>query len=636
MTALVAMLLVAAPVDTVRSAPCPGGEVLDRRDLEGLVLMTDVLGRLSGVSSTSIDGFDHRPHAGSAPVGGVAWLVTVDGVPIESGAFGMVDIHLLPIEPADLERVVYCPGPHVGAGRFAGSGVLELTTLGARADGAIAGRAAARIANETGDPGPRRYLEDAAPNVDKIGPDYAARVAGPAWWAGARFERRYPSDAATFVRNANALGHFPAVRYGAAGVRAGRPGSALRFDGAGAYASDLWYVESAGRELPVLRLSGQASATAGAAMGDLAAGARLSITGASVARRPEMMDSAFVAFDPAWREAGVVLDVELRSPRAIAAGVHLRGTTARGPGLADGEVGLARVWLRRSAEHRPGLRRRGAIALVVAGADVGLEGAFSVDRDLRHGTISATVARDDRLPGEELGVAYWSSRGFTGLQRPETTYRALPSLGRATEWSLRTDWVAGTPAGMFHVSVGGRDMRGLTLHEATFRPHADAGVAGDVEASGGNHGRVLTASVGASGQRGRLRWQASYRFEQALAGDSLFGATWASVPEHLFRAGVAVRPSPSLMLRIASEARSGTEWPAYEAFEGVAWPGSGRVYSASVPPAVLVDLDLEKSVLNGHLHVTASARNVFGAPERAHPLGATLAVRLWVGVAVTL
>ena len=620
---------------------CPGARTLEAADLAGIVEITDILRSLPGVSWSTTDGFDLRPHAGGvAPAGEAPWLVLIDGVPVTTGPFGAVDFHLLPVEPSEIIRVVHCPGPAIAAGRFAGAGTLEITTSRRRGTPGWGSMAEARVGNETGDPGPRRYLPEAAPNVDKIGPDVALVVLSPVVTASGRFERRYPGEPATFDRNADALGRFPAVRYGTVGLHVGHPRSPLRLDAGATYASDLWYLESAGRELPVRRLGALGALSAGVTVRGVALGVRAAANAAHLDRRPEMVDSAFVGFDPRWREFGGALDLEVRVPRrgrSLAAGTHVSGTTASGPDLADGRMGLMRIWLHQAGDGRAGWHPRSDIAVVVGADDVGFEIAGTVERIGPGGTLSVRFSRDDRIPEENPGSAFWRARGYTGLDRVETDYAPAPTIMRGTERSLRADALAHAGAGVtLRASVAGRDFRDFMLERGDFRPDSVAGVAGAGSATGRHHGRLISVLMAADASLGRWRWDLSYRLERIVDGDAGFRDAWGTVPVHLGRGRVSLRPDPSLLLRTAVEARSATRWQAYEAFDGVAFPGGFGEYRSRVPPAVVVDLDLEKSLLGGRLTLTASLRNLLNAPERAHPLGATLAFRMWTRVRLRL
>jgi hypothetical protein len=88
-------------------------------------------------------------------------------------------------------------------------------------------------------------------------------------------------------------------------------------------------------------------------------------------------------------------------------------------------------------------------------------------------------------------------------------------------------------------------------------------------------------------------------------------------------------------MRLAAEARSGADWPAYDQFDGVT-NAAGHTYRSTVPAAVVVDADVQQTLLNRRLTATVSVRNVLNVEEQTHPLGASLARRLLVQAALRL
>jgi hypothetical protein len=602
------------------------------------MLLTDLVGRLAGVSASSIDGFDVRPHLGAAPAGGPPWAILVDGLPLNTGAFGEVALHLLPVDVSEIERVTWCPGAGLAAGRFFSAGRLEISTNRDREARRWEAIGITRIANETGDPGPRRYFAGATGNVDKIGPDFAGAASAPVGTLAWRYERRYPTDVATYSRNRFVGGRFPMVRYGTAGAQAQLPG-AVRLTGSGSYASDLWYLPAAGAELPVLRSGGQVAVVSGRSVARTAAGVRASGSGWSIQRRADIPDSGSVGLNPGWLEFAGTLDAEARRAGARgewAAGLHLGGQSVSGPGVDGERAGLARAWLHRSASPTPSIRHRSDVALVAGGNHVGLEGAVSVERIFESGALSLTVIRDDQLPEEARGPAYWRSRGYRGLDITAVPYSSAGGFDRATEWALRLDGFARTAA---HVTLRGsadiRDYSDLTIESGMFRPDSGDGLTGEVVALTGQGGRVVSFAGSASADIGPASWSVSYRFERAVAGHRAFRDAWASVAAHVARARVTWRPEALLALGVAAEARSGTSWPAYAAFEGHR-NRDGYTYDSSTPAVLVVDFEAERALFGRRLLVTIAARNLFDADERTHPLGASLAFRLWVQAAFRL
>ena len=106
------------------------------------------------------------------------------------------------------------------------------------------------------------------------------------------------------------------------------------------------------------------------------------------------------------------------------------------------------------------------------------------------------------------------------------------------------------------------------------------------------------------------------RAQLVLGGDDAFRA--ARDREPTVRVGALFEHSPDGKLNLNAR----LEWRAATRWEG--WP------EPDVPAALLLDLGLERSFVDGHYTVALTGRNVLGAPEQTHPLGATLAGRLFV------
>ena len=83
-----------------------------------------------------------------------------------------------------------------------------------------------------------------------------------------------------------------------------------------------------------------------------------------------------------------------------------------------------------------------------------------------------------------------------------------------------------------------------------------------------------------------------------------------------------VCPDARLALWARLAAQSATEWTGFP--------------TPDVPAAVLLDLGLSKQAWGDRLRASLSGRNVLGAQEQTHPLGATLAPRLLVRLEVQL
>ncbi|HEX8386189.1 MAG TPA: hypothetical protein VF576_08400, partial [Rubricoccaceae bacterium] len=427
MTALLLALLLgaappsvapAAPPDTL-AVPCPGGQTLERADLDaaGLDHVSDLLRLVDVVALFSVDGFDASPLAGPGVRPGPALRLLVDGAPAAANTtVEPVGIDGLPLAVSEIERVAVCPGPGVAGGRWGGAWLDVQTAAPARrALGAVF------YGNETGDPGPARYLDPSLPNVDHWGPDFEAAAvlrarrpgAGEAWLS-VRDRNLFPTDTAMVARVSEALrpDRFPARAFRTAALAARLPQGRLRLSGA--WADDLPHVPELGREVPVDRHTLQATAE-----GEVVRSGRAVVRGHAHAARLGIGRPAWGALpvDPAWTETRLDVGAEAALPRtggALRFGAQAEAMSASGPGLRDGSVGVGRVWA--GSEGRAGRRARSlTLAATAAGSGAALNLGLSETRPVGPVDATLTLAAGRTLPEEAPDLAFWTARGYRGL-----------------------------------------------------------------------------------------------------------------------------------------------------------------------------------------------------------------------------
>ncbi|MEM6326750.1 MAG: hypothetical protein AAF791_06475 [Bacteroidota bacterium] len=504
--------------------------------------------------------------------------------------------------------------------------------------------------NETGDPGPLRYLDPTLPNVDKIGPDYEAtlRLPNRAVVSG-RWRDFLPTDPAIFPRIADALdGRFP-KRKGLSLLAAARVTDQIEVVADGLVAEDLPFEETLGREVPTLRrrLGARVQAHRG-------------WTNAYVVSQTEHLDrptwSRLGVLGPDWREtvteAGVAMQV-YQAPLAriedpyghIAASANVRHRTANGVGLADGSVWWGEAVA--DAIYSRGLwgaSASGALSVGASGVGGQAEGdifrRFSVRDGLRLRTAASARASRD-LPEAAPSLPFWVARGYTGLassQTPLTLY-GVPTptdqVGVRAEADLSAFDIRPGPRGFDRfasVTVAGglNATRGETVLLPTFSlPEGDAVVQGSVRAVAAS-GTLATVEVtGRVSPRALAVDVPPHRFarltawilaQRVLSGDAAFRAAWDREPP--LRLGALAQHSPDGRLTLNAR----LEWRAATRWEG--WP------EPEVPAALLLDLGAERTF--GAFTASLTGRNVLGAPEQTHPLGATLDGRLFVRVEARL
>ncbi|MDX1419504.1 MAG: Plug domain-containing protein [Rubricoccaceae bacterium] len=618
-----------------QAPPCPGAITVTHDEIEtsGAATLADVLRLLPPLRRTSVDGFAWRFDDGLGVPGDAAVpVVLVDGVPADLWAFGAPDLEELPLPLPSIARITYCPAPAPVAGLWASRGTLRFETHAP--EPGLSTRGAWQIGNETGDPGPYRYTERETPNVDKSGPDVegaAQYEAGPVGGV-ARFRalRAYATDEAINPRTGAATRRGSrSQRLITAEVR-GAVGRTTRhaLGIGGRYVSGLPFFEAAGRELPLRRLDAHLG------LGGPLVGPLRYRLGTHV-QRADDEDDEIVGFEPRWRRRTVSAALYGGPSEADGwgYGASLARTDASGAGF-DAGFTLATAYGRLAHTGRA-LGTRTALALTATGDALGAKAVQTLTATHGAAHLALTLALDRRLPEEAPGFGSWRAEGRTGFERDPVDYRPSSPTPQ-TEAQARLDGRLGLDVAVLQGGVRAWAARGLFIERPAFGLADDASTAvGTVTAVPDAEGGGLGAWAEASGARGPWRGSVFYSLLAPLGGSDAFEAAWARVPRHRAGATVTLRPSPSFTLHGRFEARSVARWPGYAAGAGAVGP-TGVVYTDETPALTLLDLAVEQGLWDRRARVSLLFRNLLDTEERYHPLGGTLAFRLYARVTVDL
>lgn len=588
MTALVlAGLLALAPADSL-DARCPSGEVVTRAQLDasGATTLHDVLRLTTRLDGVTTDGFDPTPALGLGVPFAEPVRVLVDGAPAARGAGPEpLGLEALPVAVAEVARVVVCPGVGVAGGVFGGPWIDVQT-----APPAPTAVGAASYGNESGDPGPFRYLDPALPNVDKTGPDYeaaiVARTPATAGWMVLRDRDFLPTDPAVLGRTLPATTRYPKRDGPVLAVAAQTRGLRARLGAR--WIEDLPFVPEVGREVPLDHTSAQATVS-----GEQARGA-LRVWGHGHAARVEVErpDRSLVPLDPSWAETRAEAALAARIGglgRSVAAGVQAERAAVSAPGLDDA-VGVGRAWVEgRAALDGGGL----AVTLASAAAGGGLGVGLASEawwRPTPGVTLRAEGTARRSLAEERRTLDVWAARGYAGLPLD-----AIDPTGRRSQTA---------PIDVARLRLAARvDGRAAWAEASAEGQHA----------GGAATGSAAVARLGAGWRGAGLVVRADARAQGAIAGSPAFFDAWAQLPR--LRAALDVRAPLDGRLAL---------WGRLDGRSGTAWP------DGDVPAMVLLDLGLSKRAWGDRLRLSLAGRNVLGAEERTHPLGASLEPRLFV------
>lgn len=621
MLALASLLLaLAAPPDSlaVPAPSCPGAQTLTRDEIEasGAVRLAGLLRLLDAPRRQTAHGFLWPTLFGEAVPGGSSeTALLIDGEPLAPDLLGFADLERLPADVPDLARLMYCPGPRLVDGRLWDGGALFLET---RSEPGI--RGGVFIGNEVGDPGPFRYLNGNV-NIDKFGPDYAGalvwrdRRASPSG-AEARLKVRrfYATDPEIFNRTVTATGAFPRLRTiaGEARGRIGAFGGRHRVSAIASGGNVLPLEPTLGQEIPVQpvwvqgSLSGDFPLRPGLALAYRARGSREQV---------RSRNTAFPAVFDWTADAGHAL-LEVRRTRGdsrVAVGASAHHVAVSTPGDPAGFT-LGRL--------HAGLQRNGwgVVGTAVLGPE-GTGGTSTGWLTRRYGdtALTATLSGARTLPAEHLGLAFWQRRGAEAFTLASVA-RSVAAPESRDAVRLRLDAARAAGPIDLRATAGLRAARGVGTERARFGALDSLGLPttgiATFVADGG--GVDAHAGLSAEGRRGLVGLRLFVDARGALSGTEPYREAWRTVPALRGGGRLSLHPDASFTAFTSLEIASGTRWAAYGADD-----------RERLPAVALLDAALRKTLWGGRLRTTLLFRNLLSAPERYHPRGVTLDLRLY-------
>ena len=625
---LLALLLgsLATPSANAQSGPaCPGGRGVTADELRaaGAGRLGDVLRLLAPVRAWTVDGFDAEPRDARG-----ALTLVLDGIPWQGTSTvepGMLDA--LPVAVSEVRTITYCPGSALVAGRIVGP-TLNVWT---EPPPSVAGLA--DYGNETGDPGPARYIDPGLPNVDHWGPDGELVARSGRAWATLRARSFLPTDTAIVARTSAASARFPEHQTLLGAITARSP-TGLSTGRVAAFTSgELPFLPRAEREAAVRRRWAQAGARwAGRPLAPrFEARGGIRSLGAPTWAAPDSV----VTRVSAWREASAAGSASLSMSDGIRIGARGDVIQARGDlRLPDSDAPIPQddataatvgVWAdiepwlfglsdgsaSRFADWAPGINAEASLA-TNADSGVSAGGGISVQK-ASHTTDfrwNVTARRTPAAASPDAG--YWRAAGLAPLVRDGGEGSDIATDEASVFLELRQPFGFGGRGGALSESALTVSAGWTRSPEPVAARRSDALVVVQSEA----WSRRWAEASGWARWSIRRTWRLDADGALALtasAGD----AVWPEAPTAQLGLGATYRPDPSLALSARAEASTASHSRAVR----------GDLPSR-IPGGVVVDLSVRRSVWKDRLALALTGHNVLGAPEQPSALGARLGPRL--------
>ena len=567
------LTLFVAPIQA-QSGP---DRVITSTELEasGLNRLADVFEFFGiGVPATT-DSFNYWPRstfgfqAAASPL-----AIEVDGVRHDIVVYGMPLYNALPVTIPEIQRIDVYRSRLEGDGSGASRGLVRIVTK--KEEGYSVGFT---LGNQTGDPGPLRYLDPTLRNVDKIGPDYQANARWQAHTASILYREDFATEPPLAARNGGVLGSGPlrqrivTGKYGLTADRLSASVTAFQQDDLIKPPASIGSVDEQLFELPLsIRYVGghaiHAHTVGSSSVGEL----RGSIAVRSITKRPSTTPSSAQS-----EGASAQLHVLYRVSRLPSSQFRYSVTG-----------GLKRDWFGTTFGFASGQAR------------------------LQSTRMHAAVRTDADEVGFDLG-----------LSRAIGRFEVEAGHIRYTRFEQRSFDIA-----RIRAMVGTRGLRWIGQPVLRIEQRLKVVLPFDV-LSGDD---ALTARISGNVDRlrtnsdARARWNAWIHGAAQWSGTSVFRveSTARVLRSSWFRSW----PRLSARVSLQTALGSGTSFLARSRFQSDSEWDVGRV--SVVPSTFVVDLGLRKTMVDRRLHLSLLLRDVFDRGAQSHPLGSTPGRRLFL------
>jgi hypothetical protein len=630
---LVLCLFVVAHSASLGEAAAQGFDPIGRRlvlypeDLEaaGVMRLADILHLAEDWRRSSIDGFTSYGAAGAREdFGDQSWTVLVDGEVVDLEVLGNLALNRLPLSPDAIASVEILNAPVLAGGSLRDRGVLRIQlrrdVRGPRGDLRTA------WGQETGEPGPHRYLGESAPNVEHLGPDWFL----DGGWSGERgglaagavdlhhgwtdpnlYDRLVVFGTRDLIERA-LLGANLRARGDLLGGEQRLALSASRLE-------EFFYYAPFGREYPSRTDLVQLGVS-----GDFALPRRLTLRYGLRGSRNSLgeFDNAY-DFSFAYRleRSQAHLELERRGERAtLLIGIGHRSIAGDWDLAGGGSLRRDLLELGAAYEWHPAatICQQTLFQLVLMDGQRSPRLALNAEwRPSPSQRLSLATSFTSRYRIELPSPWPWIEAGYP--LHPDT--RALDDKDRDRRGAVELSYERLLPRNIgleldaFWRRIEQRQWaRQDYMPQAGTEPYSDqAELRGDV--SGDEVGGAV-ALRGRLGERTRLRL--SYAVAAPAAGDDFYEQIRRTVPRHRLRAVAGYNPRPSFAMSAVLDARSMSRWDTWSENPD---PAVSQPVSAELSAFATLDLILRKDLWRNRLRLRFIFRNLLDADTQTFPIG---------------
>ena len=605
----------------------------------GIMRLSDIFLLLDDWDIASIDGVTWSVSAlGLESYQHQRWIVALDSVVIDADLFDITALDRLPISIDQVASIEIISGPSLFVGHFADAGVISIHSL--KPDEELKANIRGAIGNEIGDPGPYRYTEYGADNIDKTGHDASFGLAygtGTAYLLGGiKRDVSYRTDKAILRRIYSVtLGDYPLQELIAGWIEFGIRRDNYRhniFAGISEY-DEFLFLKQYGREIPAnsrlynFHQSGTILRRENAALEY-----RMDYSRNKLNKNPNLYD---IDFD--WDRQSLDLIAEfsakMSSNAEIILGAGLEcNVVERSQYILNKRKTLGKTFINLSQALSKNYRQSLCLFAYYDDDNITLKGLYNARWILNaDNCFDASVSFSESHRREYNDIWYWTEQGYWFLDANGIDYTIDGEIGPTKKFTADIEYSHRmTDAVSFKLKSYIRSFSDYYFEEQFFQYDSDdQSFAGPVALYTGIDGSIAGIKATLESRlTNRLKVNMSYRYQSSSNGDELFENAWNTIPEHSASGTVSCTPVDNLSVWLKIKYTSATFWNDYLNAE----IESDGKYNPEINDIIRVDLAVRKYFWKRKLCADFIMRNLLNDELRYHPIGARFDLSYFVQV----
>ncbi|MFC2133894.1 hypothetical protein ACFLTH_04695 [Bacteroidota bacterium] len=630
-----------------------GGEIITKEEirLSAAARLSDIFSLINSSNGNTITGYSWMVNLNSlTPNWEQNWVLMIDGQRIDLDFPYVKNINLLPVGVNEIEYVEIINIPGIVEGEFIDKGLIHMHT--SKIPEGFSLHSSLSSANETGEPGPGKYSNPQASNIDQIGPYYWTSFNFGSRSLNLRLGLKHHLHIYSDPKINNRLKDYPwefkEIRMTGVSLKIDTEifgsnhslfvggtstGDPVLFPSHG---SGLLFFNPFGSEIPV-----KLKFVHGGLRGDFNLNSKINLDYAFKYSSSIMdLPSTQIQKNFDWEMNNYdglikITSNESDSQTQISAGFnHVKMAT-------DYELEKDDFMLFRINGQIDGLKSEKFVQLIYGGLVLGgTNTAFNIGTRFKYlanknSKINANISYSSRLPEEDNSIWYWVRNGYEFLDDHSMNYSIDGKLKMSRELTVDFSYQLNFEESL-KLTMGGF-FRNFTdvyteRQQYLYLPDSDS-IAAATQVYTSETGTIAGLSVNALHTvSSEIKQELYYRYILHFEGSEMLLAGMRSFPQHKFMYSFVYTPAPSLSLMTKFTYISDTYWSDFEGINR----DSNELYNHVLDGNVLLDIAIQKSFWYDKIFLNLYLKNMLGNVIIYYPVGAMFDMTLFMQVELRL